>query len=80
MKMNTIQKKQHQDQESIQREIYCMLDTLRQVKGHLNNIQLRSFELEDDISSLISCNLRLLKNLQQEVSSAHRDIESRMVY
>ncbi|KAH7000873.1 hypothetical protein EDB80DRAFT_894669 [Ilyonectria destructans] len=70
--MNTVQKNQHQnstDRESMQEEIYSMLDTLREVKGHLNNIQLRTFELEDDISSLISCNLRLLRNLKQEPAS-----------
>ncbi|KAH6869648.1 hypothetical protein B0T10DRAFT_280507 [Thelonectria olida] len=54
----------------MQQEIYRMLDTLREVKGHLNNIQLRTFELEEDISSLISSNLRLLRVLKQEPESS----------
>lgn len=54
---------------SMQEEILYALETLRDVQGHLNNIQLRAFELEEDVGNLISCNLRLLESLKQgEVS------------
>lgn len=64
----------------MQEEIYRILDTLREVEGILNDIQFRAFQLEGDISSLISSNMRLLKILKQEVSARRRQKYFRLIH
>lgn len=53
----------------MQSDLYAMLGSLRQLEGHLKNIQARTFEMNEEISYLISDNLRLLDSVNNQVSS-----------
>ncbi|RSL89856.1 hypothetical protein CEP52_014775 [Fusarium oligoseptatum] len=60
--------------QSYQEDLYSMLDSLRQLEGHLRNIQARTFEMTEEISYLISDNLRLLGSVNDQVAN-HSDEE-----
>ena len=67
--MDTEQKTPFHDlMQSYQEDLYGMLDSLRQLEGHLKNIQARAFEMTEEISYLISDNLRLLNSVNDQVS------------
>jgi hypothetical protein len=53
---------------SYQEGLYAMLNSLRQLEGHLNNIQARTFEMTEEISYLVSDNMRLLSSVNDQVS------------
>ncbi|KAJ4248075.1 hypothetical protein NW762_012845 [Fusarium torreyae] len=53
--------------QSYQDDLYVMLGSLRQLEGHLKNIQARTFEMTEEISCLLSDNLRLLNSVNNQV-------------
>ncbi|KAK2669742.1 hypothetical protein RAB80_015268 [Fusarium oxysporum f. sp. vasinfectum] len=55
---------------SYQEGLYAMLTSLRQLEGHLKNIQARTFEMTEEISYLVSDNMRLLSSVNDQVSIA----------
>lgn len=55
--------------ENLQESLYAMQDSLRQLEGHLKNIQARTFEMTEEISYLITDNMRLLSSVNDQVSA-----------
>jgi hypothetical protein len=58
-----------------QEALYAMQDSLRQLEGHLKNIQARTFEMTEEISYLITDNMRLLSNINDQASACSVDDE-----